>query len=86
MPSSLFTPTLSSISASIVAPGDKMAAIYINDRAYKAHPKQNLLHACLFSGFNLPYFCSHPAMGSVGASRQCAVNKSRMRKTHAEEL
>jgi NADH-quinone oxidoreductase subunit G len=39
--------------------------------------KQNLLHACLSVGFNLPYFCWHPALGSVGACRQCAVKQFR---------
>ncbi len=38
-------------------------------------PQQNLLHGCLSLGFNLPYFCWHPAMGSVGACRQCAVKQ-----------
>jgi NADH-quinone oxidoreductase subunit G len=52
-----------------------MATIHIDDRAYKADPKQNLLHVCLSLGFNLPYFCWHPAMGSVGACRQCAVKQ-----------
>ena len=50
-----------------------MATIYVEDRSYTADPKQNLLYACLSLGFNLPYFCWHPAMGSVGACRQCAV-------------
>ncbi len=50
-----------------------MSAIYIDDKAYEADPKQNLLHACLSLGFNLPYFCWHAALGSVGACRQCAV-------------
>ncbi|HVB56661.1 MAG TPA: NADH-quinone oxidoreductase subunit NuoG [Candidatus Acidoferrales bacterium] len=50
-----------------------MTTIYVEDRSYTADPKQNLLHACLSLGFNLPYFCWHPAMGSVGACRQCAV-------------
>lgn len=50
-----------------------MATIHVEDRSYTADPKQNLLHACLSLGFNLPYFCWHPAMGSVGACRQCAV-------------
>jgi NADH-quinone oxidoreductase subunit G len=50
-----------------------MATIYVEDRSYTADSKQNLLHACLSLGFNLPYFCWHPAMGSVGACRQCAV-------------
>jgi NADH-quinone oxidoreductase subunit G len=52
-----------------------MVTIYIDDRVYNADPKQNLLHACLSLGFNLPYFCWHPAMGSVGACRQCAVKQ-----------
>ena len=33
----------------------------------------NLLHALLEKGYDLPYFCWHPALGSVGACRQCAV-------------
>ncbi len=33
----------------------------------------NLLHACLSHGLDLPYFCWHPSLGSVGACRQCAV-------------
>jgi len=35
----------------------------------------NLLEACLSLGFNVPYFCWHPALGSVGACRQCAVKQ-----------
>src|SRR5579872_7161494 len=58
-----------------IGPEHKMATIYIDDRAYEANPQQNLLHACLTLGFNLPYFCWHPAMGSVGACRQCAVKQ-----------
>jgi NADH-quinone oxidoreductase subunit G len=34
---------------------------------------RNLLEVCLSLGFNVPYFCWHPAMQSVGACRQCAV-------------
>ena len=30
---------------------------------------------CLALGFDIPYFCYHPALGSVGACRQCAVKK-----------
>ena len=53
--------------------------------AYTADPKQNLLHACLSLGFNLPYFCWHPAMGSVGACRQCAVKHFKDEKdTHGK--
>lgn len=50
-----------------------MAVIYIDHRAYEVKAGKNLLEACLTLGFNLPYFCWHPAMGSVGACRQCAV-------------
>jgi NADH-quinone oxidoreductase subunit G len=39
------------------------------------NPAQNLLHGCLSLGMNLPYFCWHPALGSVGACRQCAVKQ-----------
>ncbi len=34
---------------------------------------RNLLHACLSLGFDIPYFCWHPALHSVGACRLCAV-------------
>ena len=53
----------------------KLAAVYIDDRAYQMDAEQNLLHACLSLGFDLPYFCWHPALGSVGACRQCAVKQ-----------
>jgi NADH-quinone oxidoreductase subunit G len=52
-----------------------MATIYIDNRPYEVDPDQNLLHECLSLGFDLPYFCWHPAMGSVGACRQCAVKQ-----------
>lgn len=47
--------------------------IYIDNKPYEAKPGKNLLEACLELGLNLPYFCWHPALGSVGACRQCAV-------------
>lgn len=50
-----------------------MVTIYIDNVPYEVKPDKNLLEACLSLGFNLPYFCWHPAMGSVGACRQCAV-------------
>ena len=52
-----------------------MAEIWIDGATYAADGKQNLLHACLSLGFDLPYFCWHPALGSVGACRQCAVKQ-----------
>lgn len=39
-----------------------------------------MLHACLSLGFNITYFCWHPAMHSVGACRQCAVKQFRDEK------
>lgn len=33
----------------------------------------NLLDALLSRNIDVPYFCWHPAMGSIGACRQCAV-------------
>ncbi len=54
-----------------------VATIYIDDEPRQADTKQNLLHACLSLGYDLPYFCWHPALGSVGACRQCAVKQFR---------
>ena len=52
-----------------------MAVITIDGIKHEVDEKQNLLHVCLSLGYDLPYFCWHPAMGSVGACRQCAVIK-----------
>ncbi|MEP6891704.1 MAG: 2Fe-2S iron-sulfur cluster-binding protein, partial [Nitrospirota bacterium] len=52
-----------------------MTRIMIDDRLYEVPPQKNLLETCLSLGFNLPYFCWHPALGSVGACRQCAVKQ-----------
>jgi NADH-quinone oxidoreductase subunit G len=54
-----------------------MALVHVDGRPYEVDPKQSMLQACLALGFDLPYFCWHPAMGSVGACRQCAVKKFR---------
>src|SRR5215468_302466 len=54
-----------------------MATIYVENQPYQSEDGQNLLHVCLSLGFNLPYFCWHPALGSVGACRQCAVKQFR---------
>lgn len=50
-----------------------MPTIYIENKPYEVPAGQNVLHACLSLGFNLPYFCWHPGMHSIGACRQCAV-------------
>ena len=54
-----------------------MATIYVDNKPYEVKDGQNLLQACLNLGFNLPYFCWHPAMHSVGACRQCAIKQFR---------
>jgi NADH-quinone oxidoreductase subunit G len=50
-----------------------MAKITLDSRTYEVPVGDNLLRACLSLGLDLPYFCWHPALGSVGACRQCAV-------------
>ncbi|NKE71208.1 NADH-quinone oxidoreductase subunit NuoG [Candidatus Manganitrophus noduliformans] len=50
-----------------------MATIYIDNTPYPVNPSQNVLQNVLGLGLNLEYFCWHPAMGSIGACRQCAV-------------
>ncbi|MCE5325511.1 MAG: NADH-quinone oxidoreductase subunit NuoG [Planctomycetaceae bacterium] len=51
-----------------------MPRIYIENKAFDLdHLQKNLLDTCLSLGFDVPYFCWHPAFHSVGACRQCAV-------------
>jgi NADH-quinone oxidoreductase subunit G len=50
-----------------------MARIEIDGNLHEVKDGGNLLDACLSLGLDLPYFCWHPALGSVGACRQCAV-------------
>ncbi|HSQ79200.1 MAG TPA: NADH-quinone oxidoreductase subunit NuoG [Candidatus Bathyarchaeia archaeon] len=52
-----------------------MPTIFIDNRPYEAPDGSNLLEACLSLGFDIPYFCWHPALGTAGACRQCAVKK-----------
>jgi NADH-quinone oxidoreductase subunit G len=52
-----------------------MATIFVENEPYQVEDGQNLLQACLNLGFEVPYFCWHPAMGSVGSCRQCAVKR-----------
>jgi NADH-quinone oxidoreductase subunit G len=52
-----------------------MITIYIDNKPHQVKPGQNLLQACLTLGFDLPYFCWHPALHAVGACRQCAVKQ-----------
>jgi NADH-quinone oxidoreductase subunit G len=50
-----------------------MPTLYIDNKPYEVKSGKNLLETCLTLGFDLPYFCWHPSLGSVGACRQCAV-------------
>jgi NADH-quinone oxidoreductase subunit G len=50
-----------------------MPVIRIDGVEYEVEAGKNLLEATLGLGLDLPYFCWHPAMGSIGACRQCAV-------------
>ena len=52
-----------------------MAKIFIDNQEYNVKDGQNLLQASLSLKLDLPYFCWHPAMGSVGACRQCAMTQ-----------
>lgn len=52
-----------------------MATIHVDGKSYEVDGGDNLLRACLSLGLDIPYFCWHPALGSVGACRQCAVKQ-----------
>lgn len=54
-----------------------MATLTIDGQEYDIPEGANVLHAALSLGLDLPYFCWHPALGSVGACRLCAVKQYR---------
>jgi NADH-quinone oxidoreductase subunit G len=54
-----------------------MAKVWIDGVERTVRDGGNFLQECLSLGYDLPYFCWHPAMGSVGACRQCAVKQFR---------
>ena len=58
-----------------------MAKIYIEGRPYDVPDGQNLLAVCLGLGFDLPFFCWHPAMGSVAPAGSVPSSSSRTRTT-----
>jgi NADH-quinone oxidoreductase subunit G len=55
----------------------KMMKIRVDGKYYEVKPEKNLLETCLAHGLDIPHFCFHPALGSVGACRLCAVKKFR---------
>ncbi|UAJ66051.1 NADH-quinone oxidoreductase subunit NuoG [Candidatus Schneideria nysicola] len=52
-----------------------MALIYIDGKKYEVNESDNLLKICLSLGLDLPYFCWHPVLGSIGSCRQCAIKQ-----------
>ena len=50
-----------------------MPTIFIDGQELQVNDGENILEACLNAGLDLPYFCWHPAMGSIGSCRQCAL-------------
>src|SRR5690606_9028545 len=52
-----------------------MPTIFIDGRPVEIQGNEHLLEALIEQGLNVPYFCWHPALGSVGACRQCAVTQ-----------
>ncbi len=54
---------------------EQMVTVYIDGKSYQVDGRKNMLDVCLSLGMDLPYFCWHPAMHSVGACRQCAVKQ-----------
>ena len=54
-----------------------MVKITIDGKYYEVKPEKNLLATCLSLAIDIPHFCFHPALGSVGACRLCAVKKFR---------
>ncbi|MDY6488525.1 NADH-quinone oxidoreductase subunit NuoG [Acinetobacter faecalis] len=52
-----------------------MATIHVDGKSYEVDGSENLLQACLSLGIDIPYFCWHPSLGSVGSCRQCAVTQ-----------
>ena len=50
-----------------------MPVIIVDGKELPGKAGTNVLEALLSAGVDMPYFCWHPAMGSVGACRQCAL-------------
>ena len=50
-----------------------MPMINVDGQEIEVKKGENILEACLNAGLDLPYFCWHPSMGSIGSCRQCAL-------------
>ena len=51
----------------------ELVTVIIDGREFRVEAGRNMLDIALSLGFDLPFFCWHPLMGSIGACRQCAV-------------
>ena len=52
-----------------------MPTLIIDGESFEVDGSKNLLEVCIQLGREIPYFCWHPAIGSVGSCRQCAVTQ-----------
>lgn len=52
-----------------------MAVITIDQKQFEVDAQKNLLEATISLGLDVPYFCWHPSLGSVGSCRLCAVQQ-----------
>ncbi|WP_343152975.1 NADH-quinone oxidoreductase subunit NuoG [Buchnera aphidicola] len=52
-----------------------MFKLRIDNVQYFIKKSTNILEACLSVGVDIPYFCWHPMLGSIGACRQCAIKQ-----------
>jgi NADH-quinone oxidoreductase subunit G len=50
-----------------------MGTFYVDDRAVAFSPGDTVIGAALAAGIEIPHFCYHPALGSIGACRLCMV-------------
>ncbi|WWO99110.1 MAG: NADH-quinone oxidoreductase subunit NuoG [Candidatus Dasytiphilus stammeri] len=52
-----------------------MPLIHVDGKIYSVKSSENILQTCLSLNLDIPYFCWHPALGSVGSCRLCAVKQ-----------
>jgi NADH-quinone oxidoreductase subunit G len=50
-----------------------MGTFYVDDRAVSFNDGDNVIDAAHAAGIDIPHFCYHPALGSLGACRLCMV-------------
>jgi len=51
----------------------ELVTVVIDGTEHRVEAGRNMLDIALSLGYDLPFFCWHPVMGSIGACRQCAV-------------